>query len=166
MASPVWADLHSADIAYRKSEFNEAFKQFKELAELGQPEAQYNLAVMYVRGEGVPRSLTFAHAWASLSGANGYAKGTTLAAELEPQLTPTSLQISSSVQAQYSQATLDVRLLPRVLKGKEYDDRDPARLHRLGDFPLKVDDQQAVLELRALDLDVVGQRELALEVAS
>jgi hypothetical protein len=45
-------------------------------------------------------------------------------------------------------------------------DLDEARLHRLGDFPLKVDDQQAVLELRALDLDVVGQRELALEVAS
>lgn len=126
-ASPVWADLRSAEIAYNKGEFDEAFKEFKELAELGQPKAQFNLAVMYARGDGVPKSRTFAHAWASLSSANGYAKGTTLAAELEPQLTPTSLQISSSVQAQFSQATLDGRLLPRVLKGKEYEDRDPVR---------------------------------------
>src|SRR5580704_5454141 len=40
-----------------------------------------------------------------------------------------------------------------------------ARLHRLGDFPLQVDDQQAVLEAGALDLGMVGQCELALEVA-
>ena len=44
-------------------------------------------------------------------------------------------------------------------------DRDPARFHRLGDFPLQVNDQQAVLEAGAPDLDMVGERELALEVA-
>src|ERR1700751_1408479 len=44
-------------------------------------------------------------------------------------------------------------------------DRDATRLHRLGDFALQVDDEQAVLEAGALDLDMVGERELALEVA-
>jgi hypothetical protein len=44
-------------------------------------------------------------------------------------------------------------------------DLDPARLHGLGDLPLQVDDEQAVLEAGALDLDVVGERELALEIA-
>src|SRR6185312_15586031 len=44
-------------------------------------------------------------------------------------------------------------------------DRNAARLHRFGDFPLQLDDEQAVLEAGALDLDVVGQRELTLEVA-
>jgi len=44
-------------------------------------------------------------------------------------------------------------------------DRDATRLLRLGDFALQVDDEQAVLEAGALDLDVVGKGELALEVA-
>jgi TPR repeat protein len=126
-AGTSWADLYTAQVAHEKHDFKAAFEQFKELAELGQPRAQYNLAVMYARGEGAPISLTYAHAWASLAGANGEAKGTALAEELEPQLTPTSLQISSSVQAKYSQAALDARLLPRMLKGKEYENRDPVR---------------------------------------
>jgi TonB family protein len=122
-----WGDLPSAIAAYGKNDFQTAFEQFKELAELGQPRAQYNLAVLYARGEGVGTSLTYAHAWASLAGKNGEEKGAALAATLEPQLTPTSLQISSDIQAKYSQAALDARLLPRMLDGREYENRDPVR---------------------------------------
>lgn len=122
-----WADLHSADVAYDKRDFASAFEQYKELAELGQPQAQYNLAIMYARGEGVPTSLTDAHAWATLSGANGDADGKVLASQLESHLTPTSLQMSSGIQEKYSQSALDARLLPRMLAAKEYENRDPVR---------------------------------------
>jgi hypothetical protein len=44
-------------------------------------------------------------------------------------------------------------------------DRDASQLHGLGDFALKVDDEEAVLEARSLDLNVIGERELALEGA-
>jgi len=44
-------------------------------------------------------------------------------------------------------------------------DGDAPRLHGLGNLALKLDDQQTILEASALDLDVVGQGELALEVA-
>jgi uncharacterized protein len=137
-AIPARADLYSAQTAYQKKDFKTAFEAFKELAVLGQPRAQYNLAVMYARGEGVPISLTYGHAWASLAGSNGEAEGTALAALLEPQLTPGSLQISADVQAQYSQATLNTRLLPRVLNGKEYADRDPVRPSKrfMPDYPV------------------------------
>src|SRR5580704_10635496 len=77
--TPAQADLYSAQVAYEKHDFKTAFQQFKELAELGQPEAQYNLAALYARGEGVPINLTYAHAWASLAGQNGEAKGASLA---------------------------------------------------------------------------------------
>jgi uncharacterized protein len=137
IAAPASADLHSAQAAYDKKDFKTAFEQFKELAELGQPLAQYDLAVLYIHGEGVPRSFTFAHAWASLAGANGEAQGTALAAQLEPQLTPGSLNISADIQAQYSEATLNSRLLPRMLAGKEYADRDPVRVAKpfVPDYP-------------------------------
>jgi uncharacterized protein len=127
IALPAWADLYSAGVAYQKKDFSKAFEEFKELAELGQPRAQYNLAVMYARGEGVPTSFTYAHAWASLAGANGEAGGVALADKLAPQLTPTSLKISADIQAEYSQAALDARLLPHVLQGQEYEHRDPVR---------------------------------------
>jgi uncharacterized protein len=130
LASPVHADLYSAHVAYENHDYKKAFEEFKELAELGQPQAQYTLAVLYVRGEGVPTSLTYGHAWAALAGENGQAKGSALAAELGPQLTPTSLRLSSDLQAQYSQANLNKRLLPNFLKGRDYQDRDPARLSK------------------------------------
>jgi hypothetical protein len=126
-AAPVWADLYSAELAYQKKDFPKAFEEFKELAELGQPRAQYDLAAMYARGEGAQMSFTYAHAWASLAAANGEAAATALAATLAPQLTATSLKISADIQAQFGQAALDARLLPHVLQGREYEDRDPVR---------------------------------------
>ena len=83
-STPARADLYSATKAYEKGDFATAFQQFKELAELGQPHAQYNLAVMYTRGEGVAVSNTNAHAWASLAAQNGEARGKEIADKLEP----------------------------------------------------------------------------------
>src|ERR1700733_1563396 len=126
-STPAWADLSSAESAYQKGDFAAAFQQFKELAELGQPHAQFDLAVMYARGEGVAPSNTNAHAWASLAAQNGEARGKELADKLEPMLTPNSLRFSSELQAEFSQAKLNERLLPQVLHGREYEDRDPPR---------------------------------------
>jgi TonB family protein len=122
-----WADLYSARVAYKNGQFASAFEQFKELAELGQPAAQLSLAAMYARGEGVGENNVYAHAWASLAGQNGEARAKALVELLEPNLTPTSLRISSEIQSKYSQAALNARLMPRFLKGKEYEDRDPVR---------------------------------------
>jgi hypothetical protein len=124
---PASADLYTAGAAYKSGDFQKALQQFKELAELGQPDAQFSLAVLYARGEGVAANNVYAHAWASLAAQNGVAKGATLAAELEPQLTPTSLRISSDIQAQYSQSRLNERLFPHILDHREYEDRDPVR---------------------------------------
>ena len=124
------ADLHTAHVAYEKKDYKSAVAQFKELAELGQPQAQYALAIMYARGEGVETSMTYAHAWAHLAAENGETRGAALANDLESSLTPTSLSISADLQAQFNQATLDKRLLPVILKGKDYQDRDPPRLSK------------------------------------
>jgi len=126
-STPALADLYAAEKAYEKGDFAGAFQQFKELAELGQPHAQFNLAVMYARGEGVTTSNTNAYAWASLAAQNGEARGKELADKLEPMLTPTSLRFSSDLQAQFGQAKLNERLLPQVLHGREYVDHDPPR---------------------------------------
>ncbi|HEY2677846.1 MAG TPA: energy transducer TonB [Steroidobacteraceae bacterium] len=130
VASSAFADMNSAGRAYKNGDYAGAFTQYKELAELGAPQAQFNIAVMYANGQGVAESNTYAHAWASLAAQNGYSKGADLAGELQPLLTPTSLQLSADIQAKYSQTALNTRLLPRMLKDKEYDGRDPPKLSK------------------------------------
>jgi uncharacterized protein len=130
-ARSAWADLGSASAAYSKGEFAVAFQQFKELAELGQPTAQYNLAVMYARGEGIGLSNTNAHAWASLAAAGGQEAAAALRDGLEPELSPTSLKVSSEIQEKFSRPALDARLMPRLLQGREYENRDPVRKSKL-----------------------------------
>ena len=126
-ARSAWADLYSADAAYHKGDYQTAFEQYKDLAELGQPIAQFNLAVMYARGRGVMQNFTLAETWASVSAANGETRAKALADELRPQLTPNSLQLASQMQAQYSQSALAARLFPQFLNGRDYADRDPPR---------------------------------------
>ncbi len=79
------ADLYEATVAYKASDFASAFMQFKELAELGQPEAQCDLAAMYGRGEGVDASMTRAHAWAPLAATDGEPRCSSYAAIPEGQ---------------------------------------------------------------------------------
>ncbi|HEY0766973.1 MAG TPA: hypothetical protein VGD47_03360 [Steroidobacteraceae bacterium] len=42
LCGPAWADLFTAQLAYHKADYERAFKDYRELAELGQPVAQYN----------------------------------------------------------------------------------------------------------------------------
>src|SRR6185295_14256446 len=82
---PAWADLYSAMAAAEKQDYAGAFEQFRELAEMGHPVAQENLAVMYVNGEGVKRDNVLGYAWAAISLENGGGDGAkSIVAQLEP----------------------------------------------------------------------------------
>ena len=84
------ADLFTAQLAYHKGDYARAFKDYRELAELGQPIAQYNLAILYENGEGVRQSDLNAYAWAELAAENGSRTGKALADKLRPGLAPGS----------------------------------------------------------------------------
>ena len=49
------ADVYEARQAYEKKDFARSFELYRELAEIGNVDAQESLAVMYVNGEGVKR---------------------------------------------------------------------------------------------------------------
>src|SRR2546423_7746914 len=82
------ADLFTAQLAYQKGDYERAFKDYRELAELGQPQAQYNLAVMYAKGQGVRQSELNAYAWATLAVEGEYGPARALAEKLRPELAP------------------------------------------------------------------------------
>ena len=52
----VHASMFTAQLAYSKGDYDKAFKDYRDLAELGQPTAQFNLAVMYNNGKAPVRA--------------------------------------------------------------------------------------------------------------
>jgi len=123
VTAPAFADLVSASTAYQKGDYARALQDFRELAELGQPTAQYDLAVMYANGQGTRQSDIYAYAWASLAAENGLEKAKTLADALRPNLAPGSEKIAADIQAQFGNAVLDARLNPKIVQTAENEDR-------------------------------------------
>ena len=68
------ADFDSALSAYERGDDATAFRGFSVLAEAGVPGAQYNLAVMYSRGEGVAEDDAQAAVWYRRAAEQGFAK--------------------------------------------------------------------------------------------
>jgi hypothetical protein len=112
LVRPAHADLYGASSEYRKGDYAHAFPDFLALAELGQPLAQFNLAAMYVNGQGTTQSDIHAYAWATLAAENGEADGRKLADEIRPRLAPGSEQIAGWFTAPYTPGALSLRLMP------------------------------------------------------
>jgi uncharacterized protein len=107
------ADLYSAAAAADKKDFERAFELYREVAEMGQPEAQENIAVMYVNGEGVKRDNVLGYAWAAVAVENGggdAAKG--IVAQLEPHLTTGARTRVAELQSKFGKEALEKSLLP------------------------------------------------------
>jgi len=132
LCAPARSDLVTAQLAYHKADYERAFKDYRELAELGQPVAQYNLAIMYARGLGVRQSELNAYAWATLAAEGGYAGGKSLAEELRPLLAPGSEKIAEDIRAPFSRAALDARLMPKV--EEDADARTSCRVLKVADL--------------------------------
>ncbi len=62
---PAWADdeLQAARKAVRMRQFDKAFELYEAAAQNGDPEAQYQLAMLYSRGQGAPKNENRARLW-------------------------------------------------------------------------------------------------------
>jgi hypothetical protein len=114
LSPAAWADLFTAQLAYDKGDYQRAFHDYRELAELGQPVAQFNLAIMYAKGMGISQSDIHAYAWASLAVENGQPGAKSLADKLRSQLAPGSEKIADDIAAPYRRAALETRLMPKI----------------------------------------------------
>jgi uncharacterized protein len=130
LCPPALADLVTAQIAYQKGDYERAFHDYRELAELGQPTAQLNLAIMYARGEGTRQSDLYAYAWASLAAESGHAGAESLVNSLRSLLAPGSEKIAEDIAAPYRRAALNARLMPSI-----EDDEGTERQCKFVSFP-------------------------------
>ena len=70
-----WAgDYLKGVSAYKSGDYATAFKEFAALAEQGDADAQYNLALMYDNGHGVPQDYKQAVKWSTKAAEQGNAK--------------------------------------------------------------------------------------------
>lgn len=109
---PARADLYGSEQEYKARDYTHAFEEFLRLAQLGQPVAQVDVAVMYRAGQGTEPSDIHAYAWASLAARNGEPEGKDLADATRPQLAPGSERVAGWVTSAYSPAALEKSLLP------------------------------------------------------
>jgi hypothetical protein len=70
---PVWASYDTGWYAYTAGDFVLAHGEWLPLAKAGDARAQYQLGVMYQRGEGVDADTTEAARWYGLAADQGYA---------------------------------------------------------------------------------------------
>lgn len=67
ICTALWADFDQGLSAYRAGDFERAFKEFHASATSGHPTAQFNVGVLYYRGEGVERNVIRAYGWIELA---------------------------------------------------------------------------------------------------
>ena len=63
LAAPAWAGYEQAVLAYDQGRFQEAFVEFQQLADRGDPGAEFMLGAMHFYGKGVPRDDAAAAIW-------------------------------------------------------------------------------------------------------
>ena len=63
IASLAVADFSAGLSAYKKGDYTTALKEWRPLADQGDPAVQYNLGLMYLDGQGVPQDYTEAVKW-------------------------------------------------------------------------------------------------------
>lgn len=124
------ADMFTAQLAYKKGDYEAAARDYRAMAEIGNPIAQYDLAALYLNGQGVKQSDLSAYAWASVAAANGYVPAKAVADKLRLTLAPGSEQIARDMVAPYDRAALDAQIMPKV----QDDPRNTARCKILS-FP-------------------------------
>jgi TPR repeat protein len=63
VAMPLLADFKAGLDAYQKGDYATAAKEWRTLADEGEPEAQFNLGLLYLDGHGVPQNPAEAVSW-------------------------------------------------------------------------------------------------------
>jgi TPR repeat protein len=72
-AIPALADFHAGLEAFQKGDFTTAAKEWRPIANEGDPISQFNLGLLYVDGHGVPQDLAEAVNWFRRAAEQDYA---------------------------------------------------------------------------------------------
>lgn len=113
------ADFSSAMFNYEAKKFPEAMKEFKRLASLGHKDSQFNLGVMYFRGEGLEKSPAEAYAWLAVAATDGSEYSSKMrdlvASKLDASQKEQAFKRADELLSQMNDTALKSRLMPVLL---------------------------------------------------
>lgn len=105
---------------YFENNFDLAMHEFLELAELGNKQAQYQLGVMYARGEGVDKDIIEAYAWikSSITGDGAVEEAIEIESKVKSKLSNEQMRQSllkfNDIQKKYGDKAVEIRTIPRL----------------------------------------------------
>lgn len=107
-----FSQSHASDCAVgyahmKNGKYEQAYKEFRTLAERGYPVYMNVVADMHRKGQGVPASNKLAHVWYSLSAAQGNDKGISGKSQMSEQLNQQQLIDSSDIAKEYAKEYLE-----------------------------------------------------------
>jgi TPR repeat protein len=73
-SSALWADAAAGVAAFKKGDYQTALKEWRVAANKGEPEAEYDLGLLYAKGLGVQRDLQVAQQWYEAAATQGNAQ--------------------------------------------------------------------------------------------
>jgi len=72
LAVPTWADFKAGEKAYHRGDYATALREWQPLAKQGQADAQYNLGLLYAKGQGVQKDDAQARQWYEKAAVQGH----------------------------------------------------------------------------------------------
>jgi TPR repeat protein len=103
-ASSVAGPFEDGVTAYERNDHSTALRHWRPLAEQGNPAAQSNLALMYAKGQGVPRDYVRAYMWSSLSASKGHQDGAKNRSAVSKGMTPAQIQQAQKLASEWKPA--------------------------------------------------------------
>lgn len=79
-------EFEDAVIHYKKNDYKKALNKFEKLSEMGYAKAQYNLAVIFYKGLGVPQNFKKSYYWSMMSDLNGQKEARQLLSKCEKKI--------------------------------------------------------------------------------
>jgi len=114
------ATIEMAQSNYVNGKFDLALAQFRELSLLGNKEAQFNVGVMHIRGEGVERDYASGYAWLSLSLTGGpdlenrKKMGEKVSSHLSEEQRLRAEQVIVELEKTYGEGAVAERIAPKL----------------------------------------------------
>jgi TPR repeat protein len=116
------ADFNLGLEYYNQKKFDKAFKEFEEASHFADHDAQFNLGVMYLRGEFVPKDLVQAYAWLRMAAQSDTyeQKGTykKIFEKLDVQKKALAEKFYQQYFAEFSDQTVSEKLQPVLASNK------------------------------------------------
>lgn len=135
VSTAISADMLEATQAYHEKNYPAAFKEYKQLAELGNKKAQFNLGVMYLKGQGVKPDPIEAYAWMKVANEEPNNKVTKALRIIEESLPQNALAVANKRAAERLAAYGKQALYPLPASKPN---RPPNPESQINDYPVAI----------------------------